>query len=873
SHDVRVYILSCALVEKHFGEEAQILETFKGKSLEGKKYEPLFDFLRAVPAPNIGDASCKNTQRLERAVPAPEIGDPSCKNTQRLERAVPAPNIGDASCKNTQRLENDSNEKKSSENFCANENNFANKNFCTVVCDDYVTLTDGTGIVHIAPAFGEDDARISKAYDLPLLQFVDAQGNFTSEAHLWTGKFVKDADPLIIKELAARGQLFKKAAYTHNYPFCWRCDTPLLYYARDAWFIRTSSLRDNLLASNNEVNWFPAHMKDGRFGNFLENVIDWSISRERYWGTPLPIWICENENCGHLHCVGSIAELKKLNPSVANDLELHKPYIDAVKIPCPKCAAQMTRTPEVIDCWFDSGAMPFAQWHYPFENEKIFAKQFPADFISEAVDQTRGWFYSLISISTMLFEKSPYKNVIVLGHGLDENGVKMSKSKGNAVNPMEALEKHGADAMRSCFISSPAPRLRFRYADTTVTEGARRFMGTLWNTYAFYCLYAEIDSFNPYEHEQTESSVMDKWLLSRLNTLIQKVDSALERFELTEPARALDAFVDDMSNWYLRRSRERFWVSEKTADKISAYKTLHHALVTVAKLAAPFVPFITEQIYRNLVVGLDKTAPASVHLTDFPVADERAIDSALESQMSVVIDIVVQGRSARNIANMKIRQPLCEMLVCISREANLDAQLLDVIKDELNVKEIRFIDDASQYTSCKFKPQLRTLGPRYGKLVPKITEALNAAPNAAMDALKAGVFTAQIDGTLVELTLDDVLIETTQTDGFSAANEKGVTVVLNTRLTPELIEEGNMRELISKWQNMRREADFEVTDHIAAGFFNCEGATLPEVIAKNEKTICAEILAKEISQSAPPENSFAKEWNVNGEKIELWVKK
>ncbi|MCL2048756.1 MAG: isoleucine--tRNA ligase [Defluviitaleaceae bacterium] len=745
-----------------------------------------------------------------------------------------------------------------------------NKNYCTVVSDDYVTLTDGTGIVHIAPAFGEDDARICKANDLPLLQFVDAQGCFTEAAYLWAGTFVKTADPLIIKELAARGQLFKKAAYTHNYPFCWRCDTPLLYYARDAWFIRTSSLRDSLLASNSEVSWLPAHMKEGRFGNFLENVIDWSISRERYWGTPLPIWVCDD--CGHLHCVGSIAELKQMNPAVPDDIELHKPYIDGVQLPCAKCGKAMTRTPEVIDCWFDSGAMPFAQWHYPFENKDMFDKQFPADFISEAVDQTRGWFYSLISISTMLFEKSAYKNVVVLGHGLDEHGQKMSKSKGNAVNPMEALEKHGADAIRWFLISSSAPWLSFRYSDTTVTEGARRFMGTLWNTYAFYCLYAEIDGFNPYEHGEGEPSVMDKWLLSRLNTLVKKVDGALERFELTEPARLLDAFVDEMSNWYLRRSRERFWGSTLTGDKISAYCTLHHALVTVAQLAAPFVPFITEQIYQNLVCGLVQGKPQSVHLTDFPIADESKIIPELETQMSAVIEIVVLGRSARNTANTKNRQPLSEMLVAANAASLIDTPLLDVIKEELNVKEIKFIENAAEYTSCRFKPQLRTLGPRYGKLVPKITEALNADPNAAMTALQSGLFAAEIDGAAVELSLDDVLIETTQREGFSAASEKGVTVVLNTQLTPDLVEEGNMRELISKWQNMRREAGFEVTDHIAAGYNSCETPVLPDVITRNEGYIAAEILAGQIVHGDAPAGAFVKEWSVNGERAVLWVK-
>ncbi|MCL2216128.1 MAG: isoleucine--tRNA ligase [Defluviitaleaceae bacterium] len=854
SKDGRVYILAKALAEAvlESGRDAKddsdenakpytILETLTGEELEGLKYEPLFDFA------------------------SPDL-------------------VG------------------------------GNPNYCTVVCDGYVTLTDGTGIVHIAPAYGEDDARISKAYDLPLLQMVDAQGKFISDAHLWEGKFVKDSDPLIIKELAARGLLFKKSAYTHSYPFCWRCDTHLLYYARDAWFIRMSSLRDKLMASNSTVNWLPEHMKDGRFGNFLENVIDWSISRERYWGTPLPIWLCESESCDYRHCVGSIKELRNLAPDTPADIELHKPYIDAVKFPCPKCGSTMSRTPEVIDCWFDSGAMPFAQWHYPFENAELFKQQFPADFISEAVDQTRGWFYSLLAISTMLFEKSPYKNVIVLGHGLDENGQKMSKSKGNAVSPMDALLKHGADAVRWFLFSNSAPWLNFRYSDDTVTEGARRFMGTLWNTYAFYVLYAEIDGFNPFKHETAKPSVMDKWLLSRLNTLVKQMDESLENLEITEPARALDQFVDELSNWYLRRSRERYWAPGMEADKISAYQTLHHALVTVAKLAAPFVPFITEQIYQNLVCRLSEDTPESVHLCEYPPCYESKIDTELEAQMAVVMEIVVLGRSARNASNIKNRQPLAEMLVALPSTArdkceNLrskflhqpisaaavrrnglknapDDSLLEVVRDELNVKAIRFIDegDAGGYVSYKFKPQLRTLGPRYGKLVPKITEALNAAPSEVMAALKsgqasmpgqmskAGTWAADIGGTIVELTMDDVLVETMQKEGFSAMSDRGITVVLDTALTPELIEEGNVSELISKWQNMRREADFNVTDRIKAGFDKAsENAVLPGVIQRNCGEISRVILADSLEQSTPPAGAFIKEWNVNGEKIELWV--
>ena len=788
-----VYIMAAALVIQVLGEEHEILETFKGATLEGMKYEPLFSF----------------------ATPIEE-------------------------------------------------------NYCTVVCDPYVTLTSGTGIVHIAPAFGEDDARISKAYNLPLLQLVDAQGCFTTEVSLWKGMFVKDADPLIIKELKIRGQLYKKQKYEHSYPFCWRCKTPLLYYARDAWFIKVSSLRDKLLASNAEVNWLPEYMKEGRFGNFLENVIDWSISRERYWGTPLPIWVCEDENCNHRHCISSIAELKELGNNVPDNIELHKPYIDAVTLKCQKCGKKMHRTPEVIDCWFDSGSMPFAQWHYPFENKEMFDKHFQADFIAEGTDQTRGWFYSLISISSMLFGKSPYKNVIVTGLGLDEHGKKMGKSEGNAVSPMDALNKHGADAVRWFMYVNSAPWFNFRYSDDTVTEGARRFMSTMWNTYAFYVLYAEIDQFNPYEHEIKDLSVLDKWLLSRLNTLVKKVDASLEKFEVTEPARALDQFVDELSNWYLRRSRERYWVSGMPQDKINAYKILHHALVTLTKLSAPFVPFVTEQIYQNLVANLDSTAPKSIHLCNYPAADKTAIDPALESQMASTIDIVVQGRAARNASNVKTRQPLSEMMVVTANKMS-DESLLEVVCEELNVKKVTFVNDATEYVGYSFKPQLRTLGPRYGKLVPKIAAELNVNPDKTMTDLRAGLFKTEIEGTAIELTMDDVLVETIQKEGFATASDKGVTVVLNTTLTPALVEEGNKNELVSKWQNMRREAGLEVTDRIHAGYSN--NAVLSEVITNNIEEISATLLADEIAQNAPPEGAFAKEWNVNGEDIELWVKK
>jgi len=614
--------------------------------------------------------------------------------------------------------------------------NLDNANYCTVVCDDYVTLTDGTGIVHIAPAFGEDDARISKDNNLPLVQLVDPQGCFVEDVYLWTGMFVKDADGLVIEHLNEHGMLLKAKDYEHSYPFCWRCDTPLLYYAKDAWFIKMSTLCKELVKSNSSVDWLPEHIKNGRFGNFLENVIDWSISRERYWGTPLPIWLC---SCGYRHCISSIAELKSMGQNVPDDIELHKPYIDSVVLTCPQCAGNMTRTPEVIDCWFDSGAMPFAQWHYPFENKELFEEQFPADFISEAIDQTRGWFYSLIAISTLLFEKSPYKNVIVLGHVLDKDGQKMSKSKGNAVSPMAALSQHGADAIRWYFFVNSAPWLNNRYSDEAVVETQRRFMGTLWNTYAFYVLYAEIDKFNPFEHKTESLSVMDRWILSRLNTLVEKVDTALTKFEITEPARALSQFVEELSNWYLRRSRERYWVTGMPQDKINAYKVLHHVIVTVSKLATPFVPFATELMYQNLVCNLDKCQPMSIHLCDYPRVDETLIDSQLESNMASLLEVVAIARAARNASAIKNRQPLSAMMVSlVDKSHTLDSSFADIVKDELNVKEISFIDNTENYTNYNIKPQLRTLGLRYGKLVPKITEALNENSRESIRILTGG---------------------------------------------------------------------------------------------------------------------------------------
>jgi len=622
----------------------------------------------------------------------------------------------------------------------------------------------------------------------------------------------------------------------------------------------------------------PEHMKEGRFGDFLKNIHDWSISRERYWGTPLPIWLCE---CGHSHCISGLKELQEMGQNVPNDIELHKPYIDNITLPCPKCASNMQRTPEVIDCWFDSGAMPFAQWHYPHGDEAKFKTQFPADIISEGLDQTRGWFYSLMAISTMLFGQSPYKNVIVTGLVMNKDGQKMSKSRGDVVDPMDALSKHGADAVRWLFYAGAAPWQNTRYTEESVSDGARRFMGTLWNTYAFYVLYADIDGFNPYEYDVKDLSVMDRWLLSRLNSLVIKVDSCLERFEVTDSARAMDVFVDELSNWYLRRSRERFWADGMEQDKINAYKILHHALVTVSKLAAPFVPFITEQIYQNLVYGLDETLPTSIHLCDYPTLiqepgtftldDNSHIDPKLEADMSAIMDITAIGRAARNAAAIKNRQPLPEMLVALKKGSTAPSDdLLEVVKDELNLKTISFIDDASEYTSYGLKPQLRTLGPRYGKLVPKIAQALTAKPDTVMAALQSGGWRTTIDGTDVELQLDDVLAETVQKEGYAVSTDKGITVVLDIQLTPELIEEGTVRELISKLQNMRKDAGFEVIDRIYAGYGN-SSAGLVDVITNNKDTISTEILADKLEESAPIEGSYTKAWDINGENIQLWV--
>ena len=734
-----------------------------------------------------------------------------------------------------------------------------------VVCDTYVTLTDGTGVVHIAPAFGEDDSKVGRKYDLPFLQLVDAKGEMTKETP-WAGTFCKKADPLVLKDLEERGLLFSAPLFEHSYPHCWRCDTPLIYYARESWFIKMTAVKEDLIRNNKTINWIPESIGKGRFGDWLENVQDWGISRNRYWGTPLNIWECE---CGHMHSIGSIEELKSMSDNCPDNIELHRPYIDAVTIKCPKCGKEMHRVPEVIDCWFDSGSMPFAQHHYPFENKELFEQQFPANFISEAVDQTRGWFYSLLAISTLIFNKAPYKNVIVLGHVQDENGQKMSKSKGNAVDPFEALETYGADAIRWYFYINSAPWLPNRFHGKAVQEGQRKFMGTLWNTYAFFVLYANIDQFDPtkYQLEYDKLPVMDKWLLSKMNTLIQEVDNNLGNYKIPEAARALQNFVDEMSNWYVRRSRERFWAKGMEQDKINAYMTLYTALVTVAKVAAPMIPFMTEDIYQNLVRNIDPTAPESIHLCDFPTAKTEWIDKELENDMEEVLEIVVMGRACRNEANIKNRQPIGKMFV--KAEKALPQFFADIIKDELNVKELDFTDDVRAFTSYSFKPQLKTVGPKYGKLLGKIRQMLPQLDgNAAMDELKAdGAIKLMIDGQEVRLEEGDLLIETAQVEGYVSQTEGDLTVVLDTNLTPELIEEGFVRELISKIQTMRKEADFEVTDRIRIYVQGNE--KIAEIFKKYEDKMKDEVLADEIIFEST--NGYVKEWNINGETVTMGV--
>jgi len=783
------YILASALVETVLKKDYTVLETYKGKDLEGIEYEPLW-----------GGLNVKGKAWF-------------------------------------------------------------------VVCDSYVTLTDGTGIVHIAPAFGEDDSRIGRNYDLPFVQLVDSQGNLTKETK-WEGVFVKDADKLVLKDLDENGKLFDAPVFEHSYPHCWRCNTPLIYYARESWYIKMTAVKEDIIRNNNTINWIPESIGKGRFGDWLENIQDWAVSRNRYWGTPLNVWICE---CGHMHSIGSIEELKSMSKNCPENIELHRPYIDAVTITCPECGKEMKRTPEVLDAWFDSGSMPFAQHHYPFENHEKFEAQFPADFISEAVDQTRGWFYSLLAISTLIFNKAPYKNVIVMGHVQDEDGQKMSKSKGNAVDPMDALNKFGADAIRWYFYVNSAPWLPNRFHDKAVEEGQRKFLGTLWNTYAFYVLYADIDSFDPtkYSLEYDKLSVMDKWLLSKLNTLVKTVDDYLNNYKITETARALQSFTDDMSNWYVRRCRERFWAKGMEQDKVNAYMTLYTALITLSKIAAPMIPFMTEEIYQNLVRSVDKNAPESIHLTDFPAVNEDFIDKDLEVSMDEVLDIVVLGRAARNSANIKNRQPIGNMYV--KAETVLDPFYVEIIEDELNVKAVEFKDDVEEFVSYSFKPQLKTVGPKYGKLLGKIKEALASLDgHAAMKSLnETGSVDFDFDGEKVSLGREDLLIETAKNDDFVTEADNKTTVVLDIRLDEALIEEGFVRELISKIQTMRKEAGFEVVDHIVLSQTGNE--RIAEIIRKNETVIKNDTLADEIVYNNV--DGYTKEWNLNGENTSLGVSK
>ena len=737
-----------------------------------------------------------------------------------------------------------------------------------VTCDTYVTMSDGTGIVHIAPAFGEDDSRIGRNYDLPFVQFVDGQGNLTKETP-YAGVFVKKADPMVLTDPDKEGKLFDAPKFEHEYPHCWRCDTPLIYYARESWFIKMTAVKDDLIRNNNTINWIPESIGKGRFGDWLENVQDWGISRNRYWGTPLNIWQCE---CGHMHSVGSRQELFEMSGDErAKTVELHRPYIDEITLKCPECGGEMHRVPEVIDCWFDSGAMPFAQHHYPFENKELFEQQFPANFISEAVDQTRGWFYSLLAESTLLFNKAPYKNVIVLGHVQDENGQKMSKSKGNAVDPFDALNKYGADAIRWYFYINSAPWLPNRFHGKAVVEGQRKFMSTLWNTYAFFVLYANIDNFDPtkYNLEYDQLPVMDKWLLSRLNTTVQAVDNDLANYKIPEAARALQEFVDEMSNWYVRRSRERFWAKGMEQDKINAYMTLYNALVTIAKTAAPMIPFMTEDMYQNLVRSVDKDAPESIHLCDFPTVNEAWIDKDLEADMKELLEIVVLGRACRNTANIKNRQPIGTMYV--KAEKKMGEFYTDIIADELNVKEVKFADDVESFISYSFKPQLRTVGPKYGKLLGGIKQALTDIDGtAAMKELRGnGVLKLDINGNDVELTEEDLLIETAQTEGYVSESDGETSVVLDTNLTPELIEEGFVREIISKIQTMRKEAGFEVMDKIKV--YAHGNDKIQEVMKAHEDEIKSEVLADEMVLGET--DGYVKEWNINKETVTMGVKK
>ena len=736
-----------------------------------------------------------------------------------------------------------------------------------VTVDNYVTTSDGTGIVHIAPAFGEDDSRIGRSYDLPFIQFVDGKGNMTAETP-YAGVFVKKADPMVLVDLDKEGKLFAAPNFEHDYPHCWRCNTPLIYYARDSWFIRMTAVKENLIRNNNTVDWHPDSIGRGRFGDWLENIQDWGVSRNRYWGTPLNIWEC---SCGHRHSIGSIAELRERSKNCPEDIELHRPYIDEVTITCDKCGGEMRRVPEVIDCWFDSGAMPFAQWHYPFENKEKFERNFPADFISEGVDQTRGWFYSLMAISTLIFDCSPYKSVLVLGHVLDKDGQKMSKSKGNAVDPFEALEEFGADAICWYFYANSAPWLPNRFFREAVVEGQRKFMGTLWNTYAFFVLYANIDGFDAgkYALEYDKLSVMDKWMLSRLHTTVREVDADLDGLRIPEAARALDSFVDEMSNWYVRRSRERFWGKEMTQDKINAYMTLYTCLVTLCKLAAPLIPFMTEEIYQNLVRNSDKNAPESIHLCAYPVADEGMIDTALEAHMDEVLRVVALGRACRNAASVKNRQPIGKMYV--KAEFDLPDFFCEIIEDELNVKAVEFSDSVRAFTTYTFKPNLRTVGPKYGKHLGDIRTALSELDgNAAMDEIEAtGRLMLAVGEETLPLEREDLLIEMTKQAGYESLSENGVTVVLDTNLTEELLEEGFVNELVSKLQNMRKDSGFEVTDRITVGVADNE--KIMDILRRNEAAVTAQTLAVAVTYGQVAKG--AREWSLNGEKVRLSVEK
>lgn len=736
-----------------------------------------------------------------------------------------------------------------------------------VIADDYVTMEDGTGVVHTAPAFGEDDARVCKANGLPFINLVDHQGNFVKETGEWAGTFVKDADKLVIRDLKERNLCFAVIPFEHSYPFCWRCDTPLLYYACDTWFIEMTKVRDRLLANNETVNWMPDNIKHGRFGNFLENIIDWGLSRTRYWGTPLPIWECE---CGHRHVVGSIAELKEMGINCPDDIELHKPYVDNIKLRCEKCGGEMKRVPEVIDCWFDSGSMPFAQLHYPFENKEAFEQNFPADFISEAIDQTRGWFYTLMAISTLLFDKSPYKNVVVLGHVQDEKGIKMSKHKGNVIAPMDILNDQGSDAVRWYFYSNSAPWLPNRFSAKNVSEAQRKFLGTLWNTYCFYVLYANIDEFDPTKYNLCDLNltVMDKWILSKLNNVVKTVDDYLNEYKITEATRAMNEFVDELSNWYVRRSRSRFWASELTDDKVCAYMTLYTVLVEFAKVSAPFIPFMTEEIYQNLVRSVDENALESIHMCDFPKYDEKYNFAEIEQEMDAIRKVVILGRAARNEANIKNRQPLSKLFIQTDNKINAD--YVNIILEELNIKDVELTKDASGFISYNFKPQMRTMGPKYGKLMRPIFDEIAKMDGAeVMETLNSDKpICLNVQGTDVEVFKDDVLIDTQQKDGFVSASDAGFTVVLDTNLTDELIEEGFVREIISKIQTMRKDSGFEVTDRISVVFDGSE--KIAKIFAANDAEIKSQTLADSIDARDAKDG---KNWNVNGEKVDIAIQK